>query len=309
MLGERLAQLARSGARDVTLVAPFMKRDSLARVLDNISLDGPRLTCVTRWRPEEIVAGLSDPEIWPLLSGRGARLLLRDDLHAKAFIVDDRCLVGSANLTAAALGWSDSPNLELLIEMPRSTAEIAALEAAIDEQSVEVDDQLFQAVLEAVAALAALRSGRPPAPIEGSGAPADWLPLLRSPESLFDAYRGETSDLTTAARETAEADLVMLRIPAGLDRSTFDRTVAVRLLQVPMIAGVDKLVMRPRRFGEVREYLARHGKERYRDWESAWQTLMRWLRHFMPDRYVLSVPHISEILLRKDALDRMLRGS
>lgn len=289
MLGERLVQLARSGSHEVALIAPFIKRDSLARVLDNVSPDGPRLTCVTRWRPEEIVAGLSDPEIWPLLSGRGARLLLRDDLHAKAFIVDERCLIGSANLTGAALGWSDSPNLELLIEIPRSTAEIAALEAAIDEQSVEVDDQLFQEMLEAVAAFAALRGGRSPdAPIEG-GAPADWLPLLRSPESLFEVYRGETSDLTTATKETAEADLAMLRIPAGLDRSTFNRTVAVRLLQVPMIAGVDKLVMRPRRFGEVREYLARHGRERHRDWESAWQTLMRWLRHFMPDRYVLSV--------------------
>src|SRR4051812_45759443 len=52
VLGERIINLARVAVRDVTLIAPFVKRASLARVLENVNAEGRTLTCVTRWRPE-----------------------------------------------------------------------------------------------------------------------------------------------------------------------------------------------------------------------------------------------------------------
>jgi len=54
-------------------------------------------------------------------------LYIRQDLHAKFFAADDRCLVGSANVTSAALGWREPANLELLIPVKRTTAEVVAL--------------------------------------------------------------------------------------------------------------------------------------------------------------------------------------
>jgi hypothetical protein len=291
------------------LIAPFMKREAVARIVSRVP-KGVDLTCVTRWRLYEVAAGVSDPEVWTIVRDHGGRLLLRDDLHAKAYLFDDRCLVGSANLTGAALGWGTQANLEVLLEVPCAALEVVALETALREQTVEVDESMFEAVVEAAAACQlGLPEGASLAEPFGSPASNGWLPTLRSPEVLFDAYAGHSENLTRATKDTARDDLRVLALPPRLDRRAFERAVAIALLQIPLIAGIDRLLATPRRFGEVRDYLAKRGDDANRDWDSAWQTLMRWLRYFMPDRYVLSVPHISEVMIRRDALQRMLNGS
>ena len=98
-LGEVLETICRMGSREAVLVAPFIKRGALGRLLAKLP-DGVRLLCVTRWRPEEIAAGVSDPDIWLDLQQRaGATLRLCPSLHAKYYRVDEACLLGSANLT------------------------------------------------------------------------------------------------------------------------------------------------------------------------------------------------------------------
>ena len=63
------------------------------------------LHCVTRWLPQEVAAGVSDPEILDMLEERGNfTLSLVDRLHAKLYIAGERCLAGSANVTLAGLG-------------------------------------------------------------------------------------------------------------------------------------------------------------------------------------------------------------
>ena len=127
---------------------------------------------------------------------------------------------------------------------------------------MEVDDRLFEAAVDAAAAFRACSGKLRPLVevVEPVPLPVGWLPQLRSPDALFDAYSGSQGSLTAAARETAEQDLRILALPGGLERRVFEQAVAVKLLQVPLIAGVDRLVARPRRFGEVRDYLARRAE-------------------------------------------------
>ena len=55
---------------------------------------------MTRWLPREIAAGVSDPEILDVLEERGNfTLTLVDNLHAKIYVADENCLVGSSNVT------------------------------------------------------------------------------------------------------------------------------------------------------------------------------------------------------------------
>jgi hypothetical protein len=67
--GTLLSDLCRAARRDLLLVAPFIKVGALRRILDVVPQTIP-VTCVTRWRPEEIAAGVSDLEVWPLLNDR-----------------------------------------------------------------------------------------------------------------------------------------------------------------------------------------------------------------------------------------------
>lgn len=141
--GDQLRALCEAARGEIVLAAPFIKAATLSKLITAIQ-PGVKLRCITRWRPEEIAAGVSDLEVWPLLRDREhCTLLLRPDLHAKYYRIDDSCLVGSANLTATALGWAREPNLELLVALSADVPSLVAFEAAMLSGCVAVTDDLW----------------------------------------------------------------------------------------------------------------------------------------------------------------------
>jgi len=127
-----------------------------------------------------------------------------------------------------------------------------------------------------------------------------WLPTLRNPEDLYLAYSGQQEKLTTASREAATSDLRSLPTISNLPRAAFEACIAALLLQKPIVQQVDAFVETPQRFGAVRDLLASLPCASLSNFDAdrAWQTLMRWLLHFLPHRYALSVPNYSEIFYR-----------
>ncbi|NJN98335.1 MAG: hypothetical protein HC875_31720 [Anaerolineales bacterium] len=256
---------------------------------------------------------MSDLEVWPLLKNRAEAILwLRSDLHAKYYRADNRCLVGSANITSTALGWSHQSNLELLVPMPAKNQQLTTFETELFRGCVKVDDSIFDQVSEVVNLLTEqkiyvtpeqslildLISDEIEAPPHISV--DTWLPILRHPEKLYVAYSGQDGSLSTTAKITAKSDLLALSIPKGLPKSTFEKYVGVLLLQKPIIRKVDQFVITPQRFGAVRDLLTSLPCASRSDFDAneAWQTLMRWLSYFLPDRYRLTVPHHSEVFFR-----------
>src|ERR1700761_8118340 len=126
-LGDAVIKAGRAAEERAVLCAPFVKIGALEPVLGALA-PAVDVLLFTRWRPEEVAAGVSDTAVLGLIEGRGGRVFLCDSLHAKAFIFDDVALVGSANLTARALGWTAAPNLEVLIEVSADLAEVVGLE-------------------------------------------------------------------------------------------------------------------------------------------------------------------------------------
>ncbi len=143
---------------------------------------------------------------------------LCDRVHAKLFRFDDVALVGSANLTAAALGWSANPNLELLIEVPARAPEVAVLEASLARDAVPASAEIAAAVERAAALLPTV------SPKVGSAdspplRPGSWHPLLREPRDLTIAYSQGPDRLSSASATAAAADLSALEIhPAPKSR-------------------------------------------------------------------------------------------
>lgn len=305
--GSQLEELCAQACKEVILVAPFIKASVLERLLSKIP---PRiaLKCVTRWRPEEILAGVSDLEVWTLLEDcPNASLWLRADLHAKYYRADQKCLVGSANLTSTALGWIRQINLELLVPLPANNTQLLDFEKDLFAGSVQVDRTIFAQTQLAVQLLGEQQPTIAPREesyqLEPEGKCQEvittdvWLPTLRNPEDLYLAYSGRLEELTTASREIALLDLAAFQIPPDLPKAAFQAYVGSLLLQKPIIYHVDLFLSKPQRFGAVTNLLSSLpcGQTPSFDADRAWQTLMRWLRYFLPNRYTLSVPNHSEV--------------
>jgi phosphatidylserine/phosphatidylglycerophosphate/cardiolipin synthase-like enzyme len=289
--GNQLEALAGLAQKELLLVAPFVKRSVLRRVLSHVRPD-VAIQIVTRWRVDEIAAGVSDLDIWLLVTDRPNTLLwLRSDLHAKYYRADrDHALVGSANLTNAALGWSQQSNLELLIESPVLTE----FEVELFRGTVQVDESIYQHIRQIIDEIPKDQLITPSTEPQlheeivdelNAVSVESWLPSLRHPENLYVAYQGKADQLGTGSRIAAESDLQILNVPPNLERKYFDAYVGVQLLHMPIVRKVDEFVEEPQRFGSVRNYLRslRCAEREGFDADIAWQTLMRWMKHFMPN--------------------------
>lgn len=304
--GDQLETLARLAKKELLLVAPFVKLTALQQILSHVSPD-VSIRIVTRWRVDEIAAGVSDLEIWELVSSRPKTFLwLRSDLHAKYYCADnDQTLVGSANLTNAALGWSRQSNLELLIE----SLVLLEFEEELFRGTAQVDESMYQHIKQITDEMPKIQFIVPfttglsldDTVDELNGVSIEsWLPSLRHPEKLYIAYQGKADQLGTGSRIAAESDLQILNVPPNLDKTQFESYVGVQLLQMPIVRKVDEFVGESQRFGAVRDYLRSLPCADRKDFDAdiAWQTLMRWLRYFIPTRYVVTTPHHSEIISR-----------
>lgn len=297
---------------EVLLVAPFIKHAGLEKLLA-VTPDRVSVRCVTRWHPQEIAAGASDLEVWPILKNRSnSALWLRQNLHAKFYRFDDQCLIGSANITLSALGWKNPPNLELLVSCSAQHAGVLAFENDLFADAVLVNDAMYERTAAAVECLPKVPEATFSTEISTMILVAEenaayspvfhhnaWIPQLRHPEDLYKAYVGAWDRLSRISRKAAATDLEALMIPAGLDRNAFEAQVGAMLLQQPIVQDIDQLTITPQRFGAVKALLAsRYENDPDFDPGQVWQSLMRWLLHFLPDRYGVSVPNYSEVFYR-----------
>lgn len=305
-LGDRLLLAGTQCRYDMVLIAPFMKAQTLRRIVAPLSLS-VRLLCITRWRLEELAAGVSDLECWDLVCARdNSRFLLHQDLHAKYFRFDDIAFVGSANLTMTALGWSARPNAEALLTFHVNDVDSTiAFESTLLHSAVEVSRELaanFKSLLDRYSS--ATRGNIPlaPPPLATLDQPTlapigTWLPRSRSPEYLFHVYCGNSDEVSTEGLLAAQEDLLYLDAPPRLSEAAFNQLIQSRLAVCPVVLKLDQFLTAPRRFGEIRLWLAAELK--VPDATDTWQRLMRWLLVFSPDRYEYATPRYSEIFRRK----------
>lgn len=322
-LGDALEGLCQTGRNEVILVAPFIKRATLSRLLAAIPLS-VRVRCVTRWRPDEVAAGVSDPDIWLDLKLReNTTLYLCPNLHAKYYRVDSQCLIGSANLTHTALAWGATPNFEILSLIDDYNSECQSFETKLFELSVPCHEAIYLQVktissllkeemksfiyLNEIVHNQIIAESSVDYELSTSSCISlvdivSWLPQTRQPADLFRAYSEQWTQISSTSRVCASNDLRVLQVPPGLSKETFEQYVAMQLLQMPCIAAVDDFVCTSQRFGAVRDFLMSLPCSKMPEFNPSyyWQTLMRWLLHFLPNRYDTATPRHSEIFWRKD---------
>lgn len=313
-IGSAIGHAAAKAKAVLILVAPFITRPALERVITNLD-PIVSLLVYTRWRPEEIAAGVSDLSIFDLLQERPhSRLLLQPRLHAKLYVIDDDiAFVGSANITEPGLGYSPVPNVEAVVQIEPVPTSLFLFLRRLEKTSVAASAELRQKIERAVQALTlniesssvdTLISDPPSASSSANNIP---FPTLRVPERLYEGYRSLQTFRTREEREALLDDLLRLSLPDEMDEEKFRNEVGRKLLTFPEIFEFDSFIVQPRRFGEVTDWLKRRDPGTtpdHKECQRRAQTFIRWLRFFLPGRYRLSTPRYSEIFGRSDTWPR-----
>jgi PLD-like domain len=302
-LAPRLQSFLAGATSSVVLAVPFIKVAPFERLIDAIHAQ-VRVDVFTRWLPDEIAAGVSDLAVFDVVKARGACLHLVDDLHAKLFVVDNReILMGSANVTAAALGLSPRPNVELVASITPTPQELALFLAELRMRSrLATEEEMVQVLA------AAEHCRREPYTEAGMEEAAEishppssaWLPVFRSPDRLYGLYSDPEYLFQAKPVDAALCDMLRLATPAGLTEAAFNGHAQQALRANPLVIALDEFTSEPRRFGAVSAWLADAMPESdYRARQAAAQVLIRWLTYFDAERYWIDTPNYSEILKRR----------
>lgn len=260
----------------VTLVAPFIKREVLAAVLSALPTTVEDIECITRWVPEEVAAGVSDPEIIELAEeDKRLRIALCPTLHAKLYLTVERCLIGSANLTGKATGRASNANIEILVEAPAAHPEIVRVLAEIETRAVEATPHMATLVRSQAELLKEQRPTASDQPREE--AQQGWYPVTRRPDTLYPYYCGRVQ-FGRSVEAAIVRDLALLGVPAGLSETDFSHLIESRLQEIPalqtLVAG-DRLSN-----VELQHALQEQTGMTDEQARRTTETIAAWLRHF-----------------------------
>lgn len=285
--GERLKTLLKGATTSVVLCAPFIKSKVLRTVLGVVPSD-VQVRIVTRWKPAEIAAGVSDLEVYDVANDRpNTELKLLQDLHAKIYTADDDCLIGSANLTASALGWGEVHNIELMVQTNTSDPEVAKLLKQLKEAE-PVSLETKSAMESAVENIESVEFDEA-ADMTGNehSRQVSWLPRCAAPEKLYDIYKDPgTKIVAEGTKQDGKADLQDLFVSKDLKHDDFSVSVKVNLMLMPAFAHIIELVP-----AGITDELGRDLIANTRpdlddtDVQQQWRIVRDWIRVFFSDRF------------------------
>ena len=287
-VGDDILALIKGAEHDVLIVAPFIKSASISRLLDAIDAKVKK-TIVTRWRCADVVAGVSDLEVFDIARRYHTRLLLCEDLHAKLYAADDLCFVGSANVTSVALGWRSPANVELMVPVARADSHVAAFEQDLLLRSKPASKEQHDLLLELIRGAEdagrkiEFQDGEPRIAI----LPASWVPKVRNPEDLHSAYSGE-EDTSFGLFRALKEEVAELGVVEGLSKPAFYAWVGEAISQTPLVRGVTEMIESEKQVTEegLGRILDQNGlREIAVDVRGLLEVLERWLNEFLPDRY------------------------
>lgn len=285
-LGNILKRACESARQEIILIAPFIKYDTLSKLLESIKRVN-RLTVITRWQLGDIVTGVCDLEIFNLLrSFTRAELRTLRLLHAKYYRFDKQTFIGSANLTNSGLGWKPSSNEEILIPLKGHTFEkLLDLEQRFLQDSILVDESIVKN-LSKLANLLKEKSALP-LPTENTEI---WFPSCKRPEQIFNIMTKEQQSVTEQAINFALKDIATLNIPICKDEISFKRAVNVLISSEKIFSDIQKMI-------KVGGLTDSEGisflKKDYENYiqtsaESQWRVLKEWIKYFWSDDFFIT---------------------
>ncbi len=132
--------------KSIMIVSAYCKLP-LIRTFDmNICAIDIEKILLVRLRPEDILSGASDLELYPYCKTHGWKMYFRLDLHAKTYVFDHvRCIIGSANATGHGMNLSEQANYEMATTCLLAERDVRNLKLLL-KGAVEMTDAIYDSM-------------------------------------------------------------------------------------------------------------------------------------------------------------------
>lgn len=292
--GHRIRDLFSTAKESVAIIAPFIKIGALCSLTKVVDPD-IHLRCVTRWLPEEVATGVTDPAIIYELQKRGNySLTIVDSLHAKIYIADNRCLIGSVNTTNKGFGDVDNSNIEVLVESSVDDSSIKKTLSDVAQAEKVATIEMAEKIMMLATSL----------PQQDINVEEFWFPRSNKPDDAFKFYSNmpEPEEYLSEANRLLLLDLEATKIHPGLSEPKFRFEICSLLSEIPLVDALldvtnDITLTR----SDVHPQLKLLENEEF-SVNDLWRSLVNWVVYFFPDQVMRQ--EISEVALRRARLIR-----
>lgn len=142
-LKEELKKELKKTSRRVDIITAFCKIDSLKYLDEYIPKDVIKRLLI-RFRLSDLLMGVTDIELFEYCKNNNWELYIDTNLHAKIYLVDNTCYIGSANLTNGGLGITKIGNIEVSYKFELNKEEDNIKLEKLFDESIKLDDILYQ---------------------------------------------------------------------------------------------------------------------------------------------------------------------
>jgi hypothetical protein len=254
-----LTKALRSNEALSAIISPFIKVDALERLLELPYTDD--LAVIARWQPEEILRGVSDLEIYPLLKGRSIPLYIHGSIHLKLLLFDsDRVFCSSANITSNGLGLRGPANTEAGTLVSMLFDDFISLKR-IRDNSLLVTDEIYEAYRHCVDNAVLRESTIPDLDLPKTPDQRyllSMLPASENPQTLLSHYLApEDSSHNKDHRHRIIHDLCTYNLPAGLPAEAVNEQLRDGFRKNPFIQEIVERIKDEGslRFGAVNNFI------------------------------------------------------
>ncbi len=298
--GRQVEQYFNSTSGDIRyVISPFIQKATIERILPD---DGADTVVITRWRRDDLMSGVSDPEVFEFCRERGYTLKCNPRLHAKVYSWDlDDALVGSANLTDSGMGEGESTNIEVLAGPFDLTTETKLKLRRAEKQSSLVTESGYERALEI-----SKQVGPQPEPNqEGidfgncSELLISNLPTTETPEIIVSVLQKDDrtlDDLPEALQRCVLHDICTFSLEEleGCSEDTVRDGMQQRFEEHPFIRRIIDQMKPEIYFGETKEFIQKECTDvptpSRRELTEDVQILYTWFREISSERFKYDIP-------------------
>ena len=310
-LGKVAATRISEAAHAVDIYAPYVLPRALQRIASGRH-PGSNLSVVTTWKLKDLLLGASSLEVYDFCRANDAYLFLNARLHLKTILRDYGCvLTGSANITHSGLGLIAGSNYETLVEVKDPGLDYLVFLQAIRSEATLVTDVIverYRTYLEGLSleSLDVIEAQQLALDEEMRLRDAFLISELPMSQSLGDLYRVfSEEDVVHLDRETvanAMHDIAKYSLLGcgSTTKDEFFQHTKLAFFGHPFISALCQFIDRPRRFGEVKEWVQSNCTTvpvpSRRDLTGNVQVLYEWLGLLGRDSFVITQPNVSQII-------------
>jgi hypothetical protein len=232
-----LEDRVKAGDDIILVLVPFIKLDALKQ-LHWVHKSPRKWKIVCRWKPEDLVAGVSDLEIFDYLEEFGAQLYINPNIHLKLYVFESNVAFNtSGNLTLSGLGYQDKTNIEVGNMVKLSTQDWKRIFAII-EGSRQVDHALYSKLQDWLKEQKPSRNPIESFPdlfTEPKRFTISTLPATETPAKLLDFYFDTHTNFEPEVIRRAMHDLVTFKIPPDLEKKDFQPALRSAFIETPFV--------------------------------------------------------------------------